>query len=486
MSAPALELVRPRVQLVPEASSSRGAEAVAFAREHGVELDPWQELVLEGSLGVSAEGEWAAFESAQIVPRQNGKSETLLARTLFGLYVLHEPLIVWSAHQRDTALECFRRLVHTVEEHADLAGRVQRVLRSHGEEGLELDDGCRVRFRTRTGKSGRGYTADVLIVDEAHYCDVEAMDALLPALSARRLAQVWFAGSAVDQLSHESGVVLARLRERGHRGDDGRLAFFEWSAELLDEDGVELRPDRVYDELVDDEELWARANPALGTRISVEHVRAEREAMDPRGWLVERLGVGDWPATTVVSSSPIAPERWLELVDPDSSIRDPVVVAFDVSPDRRAAIAAAGRRADDLLHVEVVRAAPGTAWLVEWLERLTERHDVDAVVADGYGPAGSVIAAAELAGVPVVNVTAREHAAACARLLDLVGEGRVRHRESDEVLRALRGAKPRPLGDAAWAWSRKNSNVDVSPLVACRLALWRAAELPEDGEVVIY
>ena len=36
---------------------------------------------------------------------------------------------------------------------------------------------------------------------------------------------------------------------------------------------------------------------------------------------------------------------------------------------------------------------------------------------------------------------------------------------------AIRGASKRSLGDA-WAWDRKNSDVDITPLVACTLAWW--------------
>jgi hypothetical protein len=38
----------------------------------------------------------------------------------------------------------------------------------------------------------------------------------------------------------------------------------------------------------------------------------------------------------------------------------------------------------------------------------------------------------------------------------------------------LKGATQRPLGDR-WAWSRKNSSIDISPLVAVTLALWGVA-----------
>jgi hypothetical protein len=70
--------------------------------------------------------------------------------------------------------------------------------------------------------------------------------------------QAWYAGSAVDQNVHEDGVVFARARDRGLRGE-GALAYFEWSAT----DDPDLTPNQAED-LLDDVEAWRRANPALG------------------------------------------------------------------------------------------------------------------------------------------------------------------------------------------------------------------------------
>jgi hypothetical protein len=56
-------------------------------------------------------------------------------------------------------------------------------------------------------------------------------------------------------------------------------------------------------------------------------------------------------------------------------------------------------------------------------------------------------------------------------LIDQVNQGRLAHRAQPELRAAIKGAATRPLGDA-WAWSRKNSHVDISPLVSCTLALW--------------
>jgi hypothetical protein len=68
------------VSHVPPAATSAGEEAVELAAMAGIELDPWQELVLRESLGEREGGKWAAFEVGLIVPRQNGKGTVLEAR----------------------------------------------------------------------------------------------------------------------------------------------------------------------------------------------------------------------------------------------------------------------------------------------------------------------------------------------------------------------------------------------------------------------
>jgi hypothetical protein len=180
----------------------------------------------------------------------------------------------------------------------------------------------------------------------------------------------------------------------------------------------------------------------------------------------------------------ISPEDWAALTDAGSALEDPVCLAFDVSPERKTAIVAAGLRPDGLFHVEVIQHKQGTGWVPERLEELVARWDVESVVCDGYGPAASVASAVEELGVKLTRVTAGEHGQACGHLVDLVAENRLRHLGSEELAAALRGAKPRPLGDA-WAWSRKNSSHDISPLVAATLALHAAVGL-EVGELAIY
>src|SRR5262245_7948162 len=243
---------KPRILSVPKARASVGDEAVELAGSAGLKLDPWQASVLRGSLGTRRGGKWAAFEVGLVVPRQNGKGAILEARELAGLFLLGEKLIVHSAHQFDTSLEAFRRLLWLIEDTPELAKQVKRVSRSHGEEGIELRSGERIRFRTRTKGGGRGFSSDCLILDEAMFLPEYGYGALLPTLSARPNPQVWDTGSAVDQEVHEDGIVFARVRERGHEGKDPRLAYFEWSLE-------QESPDDLAESLYTDEKAWGKA-----------------------------------------------------------------------------------------------------------------------------------------------------------------------------------------------------------------------------------
>jgi hypothetical protein len=47
----------------------------------------------------------------------------------------------------------------------------------------------------------------------------------------------------------------------------------------------------------------------------------------------------------------------------------------------------------------------------------------------------------------------------------------VRHVNDAALNQAVRNAGTRPVGDA-WAWARRGSGGDISPLVAATLALW--------------
>jgi hypothetical protein len=468
LAAPA---TAPKVRSVPSYAFSHGHDALELAESAGLVLDPWQADVIVGSMGVRPDGQWSAFEVGVEVPRQNGKDAILEVRTLAGLYLIGERLITFSAHQFDTSLEAFRRLLELVEE-ADLQREIKRISRSHGEEGIELKSGQRVRYRTRTKGGGRGFSGDCLILNEAMILPESAMGSVFPTLAARPNPQVWYTGSAVDKEVHEHGVVFTRVRDRGHRRDR-RLGWWEFGAH-----GYE-HPDEIPPEVAADPVTWLQANPAMSVRIAEEYIRAEQGALASRTFAVERLGVGDRPSTDDTADQKIDAAAWDALEDRESRRTGPIVFVFDVSPDdRSAAIAVGGRRADGLRHVEIVDHRPGTGWLEDRVIELYEKHSPKEIVCDARGPASEFVETLKNRGVRVETMDAREHAQACSSLVSAVKGGMLRHLGTSEVRAALKGAATRPLGDA-WAWARKTSSVDICPLVAVTLAQ-RKAELMRD------
>jgi hypothetical protein len=481
--------VAPRIRAIRAYTETLGDEAIELAKHAGLDLDPWQCEAVRDLMSLDERGHWLHFEFGLNVARQNGKGAVLEARELAMLFLTGERLGVHSAHEFATSQEHFRRIESLIRETDDLdrqvkrhpSGRVVGYRHSHGEESIELRNGNRLMFKTRTKSGLRGYAGvDFLALDESMIVNAASHGAMMPTLrasSAPRGPQLTYTGSAVDQEIHEHGVVWTRIRERGIAGDDPSLGYIEFSVEGE-------HPDDISDEQSADEGLWLQANPGLGIRISVEHMQREHRSMDHRTFCVELLGVGDYPATDGSADSLISPEQWADIRDEQSTLVDPVCIAYDVSPERHASIVAAGRNDQGHFAVEVISARAGTGWLVERLVSLYHAHEIAEVVVDGFGPAAAIANRVDEAGITVRRLDSGDYGKACGFFVDAVGERTLRHMGQDELDAAIRGARARPLVDR-WAWSRTKSTVNISPLVAATLALWSANE-NDVGEVAIY
>ncbi len=293
-------------------------------------LDPWEQDVLRDALGCRPGDvdRWAAREVVILAPRQNGKGVILEVRELAGLFVFGERLILHSAHEFKTARESFLRISSLIENCDDLRKQVKQIRASHGEEGIELKTGQRLNFVARSSGSGRGFTGDVVILDEAYALTDDMMQAMFPTVSARRNPQIWYTSTAGDIRSY----VLGRLRERGYEGEE-HLYFAEWSAP----EGANL----------DDRSAWEQANPGLGIRISEEAILAERRTLSDAGFARERLGI--WPTEATERLIPV--ELWDAVCHPDvEATKEGARLAVEVTPDHSsAAIAAWGGGVGELV-----------------------------------------------------------------------------------------------------------------------------------------
>jgi hypothetical protein len=465
-------LVAPAFHSVPaHAVASNGPAAADLASLAGIDLDAEQRLMLDAILAVDDEGRWAAIDSAIVCPRQNGKTVVLQVVALADLFLFDARLVTWTAHLFPTAQEAFRDLEAIISGTPEFARRVRSVSRANGEEGFELTGDRRLQFAARSKTRGRGLTGDRVILDEAFAIGPAELGSLYPTLSARPNPSVVYASSAGMIGSH----VLRGLRDRGRHGGDDSLVWVEWAAPATDcaDMRCDHRPGKEGCAL-DDHELWRRANFTMGRRITVRYLESERRTLPPEEFMRERLGWWSEPAAGV---SGIPEDRWRACANRDAELPDPVVLGLDVAPGHVAAAITA--HSGGVTHVADHHA--GTAWILgdattpgRLLEIVAE-HDVLAVVIDPTGPVGGMIPDLERAGLSVrstrnptgllVLLDGREQTQACEQFLAGVLDGTFVHRDQHVLNAAVKGAGRRQVGDS-WKWSRRDSTVDISPLVA--------------------
>jgi hypothetical protein len=483
----------PRIYCVPEYTSTMGDAAIQLAAMCGLNLDPWQQWLLRGALGQTNEtyynavlGEHvrksAAYEVGVVLARQNGKGSFLEALELAWLFLGGVKTIVHSAHEFATSREHFQRIEGLITNTPELKGELARggIKWSHGDESITLASGQRLLFKTRTKGAIRGFSPDKIVMDEAMILKPEAVKAMMYALSARPDAQLVYTGSAGDEESEHFG----RVRERGIKGSDPRLMFAEWSADICD---VMCRPDCSQHDDPADPKTWARANPALGYRIQAVNIASE-QAADPEGFKVERLSVGNWPKSGEAWA--VIPEAaWLARVDELSSVHGTPVFSIDTSPDQKwSCIAAVGSNGEDGVHGEITGKEmgdgsirmdyrPGTRWVIERAKEIHKRQPRAVWVLDKGTQAGTYIPALEKAGLKILSPTTREVAQACGDFYASVvprGEGQKPdfwHIDQEDLTTAVANAGKRELADL-WAWDKRNSASDITPLVAVTNALW--------------
>jgi hypothetical protein len=490
------DLVMPRICHVPDAADwSIGDHAVEWCREHKLRLDPEQEFMLRSMLGVDEHGRWQSFEFALSAPRQNGKGEVLLARELYGIFVLDERLIIHSAHEFKTSARHFQRLEKAIRDNDDLLALVERsglgtqrlvgFRYSHGDEAITLQDGSKIEFRTRT-KSGLKGVDDValLVLDEAQILSEWAHGTMVPTLrasTAERGPQLVYAGNAPDQDKDDHAIVWTRVRERGIDGVEDSLVYHEYSLDFES-------PDEVPEDVARDPAAWLEVNWAMVRgRVTEKHMAKEIRLLGWRQFVTELLNVGDYPDTDLVGNQEISQEKWEACEDAEAVLVDPICIAFDVAPNRRTTITAAGLNERGRKMVEMVSCRAGTGWVPEYVVGLCEKHEVIELVCDGFGPANAIAKQIEeQTGLDVRRLKTGEYADACGQFATAVEENDLIHLGQEELSTSVRGARTRPLVDR-WAWSRSKSKTDPGPIISSSIGLWSAMDRDiANSEVMIF
>lgn len=447
----------PRVANYPKSKWSDADDCAFLAEAYGLKPDPWQLNVLNAWMNRDRAGKWLAGRWGITVPRQNGKNGILEMVELFfmaqlGLKILH------TAHEVKTARKAFLRIASFFENerrYPELAALVKDIRKTNGQEAIILHNGGSVEFIARSKGSGRGFTVDVLVCDEAQEYGEDAQAALLPTISSAPSGDPLQILLGTPPAPNMDGDVFSRMRTAGVAGKDKRLAWIEWSV--------------AGDVDVADKSLWAATNPSLGIRLNQTTIEDEFGAMSEETFARERLGM--WASDEQLSVIPS--QVWADravLTVPDVPV---AAYGIDMNPERTLAAVSVGLRTDSGVHVELADMGDitdSTDALVEWLVKRAGRRIP--VVMDAYSPARSLEPVLRRRGVMVRALSGNELMQACGGFYDAATkDASITHYDQHQLNLSLAGAKKASLGDAGgWKWSRKTLEIDLTPLLAATCA----------------
>ncbi len=454
----------PSHRLVPDCVKTLGPAAREYAAEAGLHCQPWQALVVDDMLGVRKDRRWAARDAGLSVPRQNGKSVIAELLIISGLFLFKEELIVYTAHQVDTALEIFERVVARIERNPDLKRRLAHngVRRAQGSQSVTLaNPKQRLLIKARSKGGVRGFSADRIFFDEAQLgLDENEIAALGPTQRTRPNPQTIFMGTP----PLTTGTYWAlKVRAQALAGDP-KMSWHEWS------------PPKGFDP--NDRSVWWETNPALITGlISEEDIEYDQKRL---GSKFAADGLGFWlPEKDQAGWLVFSEDDWAYAQDPASEIIGQPAFGIEVSRDLATiSIGVAGRNAQGRRHHELVDRFPAdTGRVVGWLKKRRERWNPLAVVIDPAGPGGYLIPEVEKYYGPVTKPLGRDVAAACGSVYvgisgpDLDARD-VRVRPHPALDAAARVAEWRDRGDAKVFDRRSDDDEgpDASPLMAVTLA----------------
>lgn len=479
-------------------------DVVAWCDAIGLGLFDWQNDQLRNLLGVAPDGKWAAYEATIVVPRQNGKNEILIARELAEVALLGGRHVIHSAHEFSTAQKHFQRM----QDLADQLPEFRKLLpgtktlgfyTSNGKEHITFRNGGVIEFKARTKAGVRGFSAPLVVLDEAFELPPKAVGSMTYVLRAKPNPQIIKTSSP----AHETSIVLHTDRRRARRDDpmDARFYYVEWANEPDADPG--------------DPEVWARSNPSLGLRapgfeLDVQTFRNEYAAAKEHPELL-----AEFVREVVGVPTPLLGEGdgvehpmpgWYDLVDPSAEIVSNRAWALSVSPvengPQAAAFGLAGRTADGRLLVSIMGRDPaglwhakGTAWVVPAAVQIQAKLGLPLRV-HADGPEGAFVKPLREAGVVVEEVSSGEVARSTGLLIaaangDTGDDGGLPtptlvHLGQPSLDRAVRGAVLRSSASGAVSWSQRKSSVEITPLQAVTVAAGGVPDVSEAYEFFAY
>lgn len=481
----------PRLSLIPDGDRARGDKAVAFARWCGLTLYPWQEDVLRCLCITDENLLWVAREALIIVARQNGKGEILVARELAGIYLFGEKEIFHSAHFMDTAVDAQKRLWEVIEDTEELLhwfedpeqspdGKSYQGLphmgKTNGKENITFPNGAIVYFRTRTKKTGRGLSVELLILDECFDLPKETFASLSKLTRAQPSAQTIYISSPVNMEEHHHGAVFSAKRWAALDGAP-RTLLMEWS------------PDEDDDPF--ERSTWAKCNPSMvdegwGAQladIEADALAAKQSETLLEAFLVETLGRGNWfPRDGDVDEFVriLSADEVEGMVVEQMRVKDltGLTVVIDADPARKmCSVALAGRdRSGSVTAMIAYHGQLDTEKVVAGVQDLRDKVDPEQIICDRRNPASVIADTLDRDGVEIRWMSLMDVKAATATFMQKQDDGTFFFLDPDGYIDdAFDHAELKADGSGGIRWA-KTSGI-ICQLTAITYAGWGALDI---------
>ena len=462
----------PRIRVEPPRSSTDGGDAATLMAAYGCELDPWQQTILNCWLGRDETGAYNATSCGLSVPRQNGKNVCLEAREFFGMVALGER-ILHTAHQVVTSKKSFRRLaaMFTDRRHPEVQAMVRNIRWTNGEEGIELINGGSIEFSTRSRERGRGFAGiGLLIYDEAQELTDDQMAAVMATLAASSTDSRQIIYTGTPPYPGSPGAAFRRRRAVCLDAPGAHDAWHEWSVEAENTEQIKI----------EDRDLWAAVNPALGIRLTEDFTETELATLPRDDFARERLG---WwsPVLAHELDYAISADVWDACESGEERPEGKTAYGVKFTADgAEVCLCGAVVPVDGPARISLIERRPtgmGTRWLAEWLNERYGR--ASCVVIDGRNGADVLVERISetwrMKG-SVIRPTGRDVAAAAGTLTDALAEKSVTWYRGQPALReSAVSAVRRPIS-GGWGFGGDN----CAPIEAAALALWGAKTSKRD------
>ena len=491
----------PKRELTPDTTD--GFAAIAFAEDVlGVRLFPWQKWLLLHALELEEQTpeEIAAgvlprarFRYCVVeVARQAGKTMLMLVLALWHIYALDSPTVLATAQDLANAEKAWGEAVEWAQGDEELEELIEKVNLGHP-KFMKLVTGCQYRVAAASRKGGRGFSGDLILLDELREHQTwDSWSAVTNTMNARPRAQAWAFSNAGDGLS----TVLRYLRAQAHRdlgwpdGDadavilegldedmqeyldeaEEVLGWFEWSA-----DPDAKRTDR---------NAWAQANPSMNHTDIVENCVTERaiaaalRTNPPSQFEIEVLC--RW--VSMNDAGPFPEGSWRETLDNDARPADDSAryVCLSMSWNRgKCYIARAAKDSDGAPVAGIAAERTGSDWVIPWL--IEHRETYNGIVIQSNGaPETSLIddinnavsASGTPANLPVMLWGGPDLGSATGIVFDRLDKRHIRHLAHPGLDAAATSASVKVLSQGAWVIDLASSPTDAAPLKAFIGAVW--------------